>query len=139
MLNIGICDDFPIFCEIIETFIRQYGEKHNTIFNIWHFESGEDLIDMLNSENIKFDLLFLDQKMKKLTGLETAKRIRQMEFNELKSPCNIVFVTSMDNLYELKSVKPLRIIRKPVNQVIINEILASVLSEKSDEAAATNE
>ena len=27
MINIAICDDFPVFREIIETFIRQYAEK----------------------------------------------------------------------------------------------------------------
>ena len=64
MINIAICDDFPVFREIIETFIRQYAEKSNNIFNIWQFDSGEELIDLLNKENISFDLLFLDCFMK---------------------------------------------------------------------------
>lgn len=131
MLNIGICDDFPIFCEIIETFIRKYGEENNNIFNIWRFESGEELIDTLNKENISFDLLFLDYYMKKLTGLETAKKVRQLEVNRLRPACSIVFVTSAENTYELLCVNPLRVVREPVSQGIINEILTHVLSEKS--------
>lgn len=137
MINIAICDDFPVFREIIETFIRQYAEKSNNIFNIWQFDSGEELIDLLNKENISFDLLFLDCFMKKLTGLETAKRIRQLEHNGFRPACSIVFVTSSDNTYDLMSVQPLKVVRKPVSQVIINEILAHVLSEKNKTAVSS--
>jgi len=131
MLNIGICDDFPIYCDLIEAIIRQYGEQNNILFNIWRFGSGEELIDIITREDVSFDLLFLDYYMKKLTGLETAKRIRQMELTKTKSSCNIVFITSMDNPYELVAAQPLRILSKPVNPTIINEILAQVLSEKN--------
>lgn len=135
MLNIGICDDFPIFRELIETCIQQYDEKKENIFNIRQFGSGEELLDWLDRENVRFDLLFLDYYMKKLTGLETAKRIRQMELNGSKSVCSIVFVTSMDDPYELMSVHPLRVIRKPVSQEIINDILDKVLAEKGETIA----
>jgi CheY-like chemotaxis protein len=135
MLNIGICDDFPIFRELIETCIRQYDEKKENIFNIRQFGSGEELLDWLDRENVRFDLLFLDYYMKKLTGLETAKRIRQLELKDSKAACSIVFVTSMDDPYELMSVHPLRVIRKPVSQEIINDILARVLAEKGEAIA----
>ena len=130
MINIGICDDHPIHCEFIEASIRQSGEKNDGIFSIWKFGSGEELIDMLGKEDVSFDLLFLDYYMKELTGLETAKRIRQMEHAGIKRTCHIVFVTSLDNTHELMSVHPLRIVRKPVSPGIINGILACVLSEK---------
>ncbi|NMA34850.1 MAG: response regulator [Clostridiaceae bacterium] len=130
MMNIGICDDFPVNCEVIEAAILQYGEKNNTTFNIRKFNSGEELIDLISKEDISFDLLFLDYCMKELTGLETAKKVRQLELAGCKSACSIVFVTSMDNTYELMSVGPLRVIRKPVNPVLINKILTRVLSGK---------
>lgn len=138
MLNIGICDDFPIYCDLIESIIRQYGEQNNIPFNIWRFASGEELIDTITREDVSFDLLFLDYYMKKLTGLETAKRVRQMELAKSKSSCKIVFVTSMYNPYELVAAQPLRIISKPVNPAIINEILAQVLSEKSRALVSKN-
>ena len=130
MINIGICDDFPINCEIIETAILQYGEENNITFNIRKFNSGEELIDLISKEDICLDLLFLDYHMKELTGLETAQRIRQMENSGCKPACCIVFVTSTDNTYEMMSVSPMRVIRKPVSPVMINKILARVLSEK---------
>ena len=73
MINIDICDDFPINCDIIETLIRQYGEENNHIFNILTFSSGEELIDVISRESVSFNLLFLDYYLKKLTGLESAK------------------------------------------------------------------
>lgn len=138
MLNISICDDFPVFCEQMEASIRQYGEKNNNTFNIWRFGSGEELIDLLCKEDVSFDLVFLDYLMKKLTGLETAKRIRQLELSKSRPACNIVFVTSMDNIYELMSVDPLRIIRKPANQETIDEILACVWNEKHKSTAVSS-
>jgi CheY-like chemotaxis protein len=130
MLNIGICDDFPFFREMIETCIHQFYGKKENIFNIWQFGSGEELLDWLDREKVCFDLLFLDYYMKELTGLETAKRIRRLELSGSKTACNIVFVTSMDHPYELMSVYPLQVIPKPVSQETINDILTKVLAER---------
>jgi|GEM_PF-263191 len=130
MLNIGICDDFPVYRGVIEEYVRQYGENNHCTFNIWQFGSGEDLLVFLHTNDVSFDLLFLDYRMRILNGLETARRIREMELAGFKTACSIVFVTSMDNAYELLPVNPLRIISKPASQAIINEILAFVLTEK---------
>lgn len=138
MMNIGICDDITINCEVIEAAILQYGEENNITFNIRKFGSGEELIDLISMEDASFDLLFLDYYMKELTGLETAKRIRHLEQAGCKPACNIVFVTSMDNTYELMCVHPLRVIRKPVSPGIINAILTYVLSEKGEAHAVSN-
>ena len=89
-------------------------------------------------EDTSFDLLFLDYYMKEFTGLETAKRVRQMEQAGSKPACSIVFVTSMDNTYELMSVHPLRVIRKPISPGIINAILTYVLSEKGGAYTVSN-
>ena len=138
MMNIGICDDITINCEVIETVILQYGAENNITFNIRKFSSGEELIDLISMEDTSFDLLFLDYYMKEFTGLETAKRVRQMEQAGSKPACSIVFVTSMDNTYELMSVHPLRVIRKPISPGIINAILTYVLSEKGGAYTVSN-
>ena len=130
MLNIGICDDFPINREIIKMIIRQYGEENDQTFSIWEFGSGEELIELLGKGDISFDLVFLDYYMKELTGLETAQKIRQLEQTRSRPACSIVFITAMENTYGLMPVKPLRILRKPVSPGTINAILTFVLSEK---------
>ncbi len=130
MLNIGICDDSFILREIIELYINNFNTENENSSNIWQFSSGEEFLDRLDSENINFDLLFLDYHMKKLTGLETARRVRHSERINSKSPCKIVFVTSMDHIPELMSVNPLKVILKPASQEIINEVLIMALSER---------
>lgn len=138
MLSIGICDDFPVYSELIEALIREYGEKNNLTFNIMRFGSGEELIEKLTGEDISFDLLFLDYHMKKLTGLETAKMIRQLEKAGIRPPCKIVFVTSTSNAYDLVSVNPLRIIQKTASPKAIEEVLDLALAEKCNAVASSN-
>ncbi|HOQ07381.1 MAG TPA: response regulator [Clostridiales bacterium] len=130
MINIGICDDLPINREIIKAIIQQYGKENDQTFSIWEFGSGEELVGFLNDNDISFDLVFLDYYMKELTGLETAIKIRQMEHDGSKPACNIVFVTATENTLGLMSVRPLRILQKPVSPGTINAILTFVLSEK---------
>ena len=121
MLNIGICDDYQCFCELTDMYLRQYAEEKKCEFNIWQFGSGEELLSWLDKENIRLDILFLDYHMKVLTGLETARIIRKR-----KSNCRIVFVSSMDNPYELLEVQPLTIIPKPLTQKVLDRILDGI-------------
>jgi DNA-binding LytR/AlgR family response regulator len=119
LVKIGICDDVPILQDVIESYIRAYEKQKNLHFQINKFSSGEELINEYENGN-SYDLLFLDQKMKELTGLETARQIRK--FHSTVS-CDIVFVTSSDNHYQFRAVQPLRIIAKPVSMETISEVL----------------
>jgi DNA-binding LytR/AlgR family response regulator len=118
-VKIGICDDVPILRDVIESYIRAYEKQKGLSFQIDKFSSGEELIKEFEKGG-SYDLLFLDQKMKILTGLETAQQIRK--FNSPAS-CRIVFVTSTDNHYQFRSVQPLMVIAKPVSMEMISEVL----------------
>jgi len=74
-----------------------------------------------------FDLLFLDNSLKKLTGLEAAKQIRQ---SASMSACSIVFVPSADDHDQFKQVQPLQVVCKPGTKEIIDIILERVLVKK---------
>jgi CheY-like chemotaxis protein len=127
LLNIGICDDSPLFRALLEIFIHRYEEENRLLFNIHQFGSGEELLEKFDKDGIIFDLLFLDNSMKKLTGIETAKRIRQS--NSI-SACKIVFVTSADDHDQFILVRPLQVLSKPSTQELIDAILDKVLAEK---------
>jgi len=64
--------------------------------------------------------------MKKLTGLETAKQIRQSG----SMSCSIVFVTSADDHEQFMQVQPLQIVSKPSTQERIDAILDKFLAKK---------
>lgn len=123
MLNIALCDDIPDLRDILEMFIHEYETENNVQFHIDHFGSGEELIEKYK-EGHNFDLLFLDNYMKKLTGIKTALFIRK--YNE---SCPIVFVTASDIQHEFMIAAPLAIIRKPFEKECIFEVLDKVLTE----------
>ena len=124
LFTIGICDDRPLCRRLLEALIHQYEDERNVLFNIYEFSSGEELLKEIENHGLVLDLLFLDNNMKKLTGLETAKQIRQSKFT---SACSIVFVTSADDHDQFTQVRPLQVICKPCNQGYIETILKKVL------------
>ncbi|MDI9483546.1 MAG: response regulator [Bacillota bacterium] len=127
MMKIGICDDMPILQDVIESYIRAYEKQKGLSFQIDKFSSGEELINEYENGS-SYDLLFLDQKMKELTGLETARQIRK---HHSPASCGIVFVTSSDNHYQFKAVQPLKVIAKPVSMETISEVLNTVTNRET--------
>lgn len=101
MLKIALCDDIPILREILETLIHEYETENDIKFNIYQFDSGEELLKKYEENKTFFDVFFLDYYMKKMTGLETALHIRHYD-----KRCNIVFVTSSVKRYELTGGRP---------------------------------
>ena len=128
MFTIGICDDRPLCRHLLEAFIHLYEEEKGVLFDIYQFGSGEELLEELDKQDMIFDLLFLDNSMKKLTGLETAKQLRQ---SNSMSTCSIVFVTSADDHKQFMQVQPLQIVCKPGTQERIDAILDKVLTKKA--------
>jgi DNA-binding LytR/AlgR family response regulator len=126
-VKIGICDDMPILQDVIESYIRAYEKQNGLSFQINKFSSGEELIKEYENGS-SYDLLFLDQKMKELTGLETAQRIRK---HHSPASCGIVFVTSSDNHYQFRTVQPLKVIAKPVSMETISEVLNTVTNRET--------
>ncbi|MCO1603870.1 LytR/AlgR family response regulator transcription factor [Desulfosporosinus nitroreducens] len=126
MFTIGICDDRPLSRRLLEALIHLYEEENDVVFNIYEFSSGEELLEEIEMQGLVFDLLFLDNSMKKLTGLETARQIRQ---SKSMSASSIVFVTSAEDHDQFMQVKPLQIVCKPCTQEHIEAILEKVLAK----------
>ena len=125
MLNIGICDDRPIFREYMMILIHEYEAENEVRFNLYQFDNGEALIEEFNKDKDYFDLFFLDNHLCGITGLETALYIRRNN-----RECQIVFATASDKLDTFMVVSPLQILSKPVQQEDINAILENVIAWK---------
>lgn len=124
MLNIALCDDMPVFRDVLEMHINEYASEHNIQFITTHFNSGEALLEMFDSDKSFFNLFFLDYYMKTLTGLDTALHIRQFD-----QKASIVFVSSNCRTNDLTIANPIKILMKPVQKEEVFEILNLVLSE----------
>ena len=87
MYNIGICDDEQAFAMELEEMIGQYARETGTEIRTTLFQNGRELID---SEKMELDLIFLDIQMDVMNGLEAAKRIRERD-----GKVGIIFLTSL--------------------------------------------
>ena len=114
-----------VFRDLLEIIIHEYETENNIQFCIHHFDSGEELLKKYREGHTKFDLLFLDNYMKKITGIKTALSIRK----KYNTSCNIVFITSSDLHYEFMAAAPLAILSKPAQKESIYEVLDNVLAK----------
>lgn len=97
MVNIAICDDDGKFLDIENAIISQYMDSRKIEYHIDQFRSGQALIDMGQDVDV-YSLIFLDVEMETLSGLETAKKIRE------HSQVPIAFVTAYIS-YSLEGYK----------------------------------
>lgn len=72
-MNIFICDDQPEFTEEFERLLSEYFTSRNLVYRIFSFTNG---LDLLKSE-VYPHIIFLDIKMKELSGMDTARQIRK--------------------------------------------------------------
>lgn len=70
MLKIALCDNMPVLRQLLEMMIHEYETENKVQFRIYHFGSGEEILEKYREGHISFDLLFLDYYMKKLTGIK---------------------------------------------------------------------
>ncbi len=124
MLKIALCDDRPVLRKMLETMIQGYEAGHDVRFQVSHFGSGEELLENSGENETRFDLIFLDQHMKELSGLETALRIRQYD-----PTCRIVFCTASELPGQLAAASPLAILGKPVRLEEIYAVLDRVRAD----------
>ncbi|SHN70471.1 LytR/AlgR family response regulator transcription factor [Desulfitobacterium chlororespirans] len=122
-MKIALCDDIPLLRRMLEAMIREYEARKNVRFQIRQFGSGEELLKQAEEEHLHFDLIFLDQCMKKLSGSETALRIRKYD-----TACQIVFCTGSGAHPQFAEASPLRILEKPIDMEDIYVILDEVRS-----------
>jgi DNA-binding LytR/AlgR family response regulator len=89
-MNIAICDDVAADAEEIRGYLLAYFEQNGFTGSVHLFSSGEALLEAF--EPGRFDALFLDIYLKGVSGVETARRIRESDPN-----CLLVFVTVSDS------------------------------------------
>lgn len=96
MVVVGICEDNAVQLKQRKMQVNKILEKNNFISEILTFKSGEEILENY-PEGI--DILLLDIKMDKLSGMETAYKIRNFDNN-----VKILFTTSFED-YALEGYK----------------------------------
>lgn len=123
MREIVICEDVEIERNLLNTVLRQYFHEINEEVRILEYESGEAFVADVEEGYTDMELLFLDIYMKELNGMETARRIRELE---CKVP--IVFLTSSrDFAVESYEVHASGYLLKPFEEEKLKDLLNRIL------------
>ncbi len=126
-MRIAICDDEIIFVNVIDDYLKKYIDQEND--TVEKFTSGEDLVDQYNL-NKKFDLIFLDCKMKKMNGIEAAREIRKTDID-----VEIIFVSALIGFAtEGYEVNARRYIVKPASEEAVKKNYFEVAKQLEERA-----
>lgn len=108
MIKIAIVEDEAAVRDQLTDYVRRYTRQYGTEFEVTCFTDGDEILENYRPA---FDIIFLDVEMKRLNGMETAQRIRELDDDVL-----LIFITNMAQ-YALKgyTVQARSYILKPVN------------------------
>lgn len=132
MYQIALCDDEIEELNTVEGFLRSYcGENGESEFIVRRFESAEELLDIMGRGDYVPDLLLMDIYMPGKTGIETAKKLREMG-----NSSRIIFLTtSREHALEAFSVNAVQYLVKPISPNMLysalNEVFAALRNEAS--------
>ncbi len=89
IMRIAIVDDVPADSERLRADIYRWAFEHNIslLMAPAMFDSGEALLANFSADT--YDVIFLDIYMRGISGMDTAKRIR-----EIDGTCRIIFITT---------------------------------------------
>ena len=122
MFKIAICEDNAIFREYLSNCINAVFLEINKELEILEYSKGEDLIENYPE---KVDIFFLDIEMDKLTGMDVARKIREVE-----SYPEIIFTTAVVSyLQEGYEVRAYRYLIKPFKEIELRKHLLACINE----------
>ncbi|GHU10189.1 DNA-binding response regulator [Betaproteobacteria bacterium] len=126
-LRIAVCEDTDAEAKILLSYIEKSGMR----VDITRFVNGESFLEVYKQN--AFDLIFLDVYMDKLTGVETAEHIREIDTTVV-----IVFTTTSDDFtresYRLNAYKYML---KPIHQEDVIDALELAVIKRDREREAS--
>lgn len=122
-MNIAIVDDVKNERDHLSSIIKNYSINKHIKVDVSDFESGEDFLE--DFRPYLYTVVFLDIFMKELDGLETAKKIR-----ELDTAILIVFLTeSTDFMPEAFNVHAYHYLKKPDDTKELETVVIHLLDD----------
>lgn len=117
--RLAICDDEEYFIEDIRQYLKAYiSETENEIIAD-AYTSGRELLKILDNEEKRYDIYFLDVDMPEMRGTDLAKELRQ------RYPMAVIcFITSYEEYaYEAFRAEALDYLVKPVKYTELRHTL----------------
>jgi len=119
MLSIAVCDDEVIECCNMAKRIKEIMEEMKMPCIIRQFQSGGELLQALES----FDIVFLDIIMQDLDGMKTAQAFRKKASDKI-----LIFVSSSrEYVFEAYDVEASQYLLKPVDDRKLKNVLQKAI------------
>ena len=126
-MRVAIIEDEQVHRELLDMYIRAWGEKCKAVLTIQHFESAEKFL--FAWEDMDFDVLFVDIQMAGMNGMELARQIREKD-----EDITIIFTTGIaDYLEEGYEVAAMRYLLKPIAEEKVFACLSQVSEKQKDD------
>ncbi len=117
-LKIAICDDITRDAEAIRSCVGEFMQASGVCCGFDMFNSGEALLDHMETKAVRYDMCFVDVLMNGINGMKTASAVKTA-----LPDCKIVFVTnSHEFAVEAFSLNALHYLVKPVTKEQISEV-----------------
>ena len=118
-MYIAICDDNAADLAAAYEAVRSVLDEKCVQYTLDRFTTPDDL---LSAENT-YDMVFLDVEMDGMTGIELARKLR-----EIKQDCLVFFITNystyLDNAFDVNAI---RYLTKPIDRVRLSAGIDSAL------------
>ena len=116
-MRIALCDDEQQQLDLLEGFLRAYGDAHDLELTISCFSCGEELL----SASEEFSIVFMDIYLNGILGTETIRRMGQK--------AQVVFITSSrEHAIEAFSLGAAHYLLKPLEQSAVWDAMDRCLS-----------
>ena len=123
VINIAIVDDENKVCSSIERILLKLSGEQGIRVDIDVFYSGEELITEFESKF--FDVIFLDIKLKKLSGIDVSRLIRGTMKNEITQ---IIYISgNTEYAVEVFDYDPFYFVPKPVTDEQIEKVFLKLI------------
>jgi len=117
MINIAVCDDERAEIEYLSALVSKWAQAQKVEIRLFEYESAESFL--FDYEEKEIDLLLLDIQMKKMDGVNLARKIRGSD-----DAMQIIFITGYpDFIGEGYDVSALHYLLKPVKEGKLFEVL----------------
>ena len=127
-LRIGICEDDPVQTTYLQQEIQRYYDRNGILAEIESFHSAEALLFRYPTE-LPFQCLLLDIGLKKMDGMDLARRIREYDRD-----ISIIFITGdRDSVFDGYKVGAVRYLLKPYRRMDLEEALCCIRDTRREQ------
>ena len=108
IMRVAICDDEKICRNEIYKLLSDYGSSRNVDIICDQYSNGRELLPYSD----RYDIIFMDHQMDELSGMETSRKIREMN-----NICVIIFISGYPEIaIDAFEVYTFRFLSKPVDR-----------------------